>query len=80
MDFEQEKNIENEIPAPDVETAIEEPVIEDDYFQDDEEFSSEIDVPTGIVAQQEQIFEEIEQKYEDLRIEDVNFAYSCYAD
>lgn len=26
------------------------------------------------------IFEEIEQKYEDLKIEDANFAYSCYAD
>jgi hypothetical protein len=62
----------NGLPSMDFDAeTLEEPVIEDDYFQDDEEFSSEIDVPTGIVAQQEQIFEEIELEEEDQGTEEI---------
>ncbi len=61
-----DEDSDNGLPSMDFDAeTLEEPVIEDDYFQDDEEISSEIDVPTGIVAQQEQIFEEIELEEED---------------
>ena len=63
----------NGLPPMDFDSeTLEEPLIEDDYFQDDDydEFSSEIDVPTGIISQQEQIFEEIELEEEDQRTEE----------
>lgn len=67
-----DEDSDNGLPSMDFDAeTLEEPVIEDDYFQDDEEFSSEIDVPTGIVAQQEQIFEEIELEEEDQGTEEI---------
>lgn len=70
----QDEDSDNGLPSMDFDSeTLEEPVIDDDYFQDDDsdDFPAEIDVPTGIVAQQEQIFEEIELEEEDQGTEEI---------
>ena len=69
-----DEDSDNGLPSMDFDSeTLEEPVIDDDYFQDDDadDFPTEIDVPTGIVAQQEQIFEEIELEEEDQGTEEI---------
>ena len=69
-----DEDSDNGLPSMDFDSeTLEEPVIDDDYFQDDDadDFPAEIDVPTGIVAQQEQIFEEIELEEEDQGTEEI---------
>ena len=70
----QDEDSDNGLPSMDFDSeTLEEPVIDDDYFQDDDsdDFPNEIDVPTGIVAQQDQIFEEIELEEEDQGTEEI---------
>lgn len=69
-----DEDSDNGLPSMDFDSeTLEEPVIDDDYFQDDDadDFPAEIDVPTGIVAQQDQIFEEIELEEEDQGTEEI---------
>ena len=66
-----DEDSDNGLPSMDFDSeSLEEPIIEDNYFEDDD-FPAEIDVPTGIVAQEEQIFEEIELEEEDQGTEEV---------
>ena len=69
-----DEDSDNGLPSMDFDSeTLEEPVIDDDYFQDEDsdDFPAEIDVPTGIVAQQDQIFEEIELEEEDQGTEEI---------
>lgn len=67
-----DEDSDNGLPAMDFDSeTLEEPIIDDNYFDDEEtsELPSEIDVPTGIVAQQDEIFEEIQLDEEEEEME-----------
>lgn len=67
-----DEDSDNGLPPMDFDSeSLEEPVIEDNYFDDEEtgDLPSEIDVPTGIAAQQDDIFEEIELDEEEVEME-----------
>ena len=67
-----DEDSDNGLPAMDFDSeTLEEPIIDDNYFDDEEtsELPNEIDVPTGIVAQQDEIFEEIQLDEEEEEME-----------
>lgn len=67
-----DEDSDNGLPAMDFDSeTLEEPIIDDNYFDDEEtsELPDEIDVPTGIAAQEDEIFEEIELDEEEVEME-----------